>query len=413
MACAQVLLLENIHLSANDAFEEHKVAIHRRSGSLCESELLKTVEALKKDLPCMLGIRSKTQLNANFITSIPNLIAIGAFCIGTDQIDLDAAGARGIPVFNAPFSNTRSVAELVLGELIMLSRKISVRNDEVHRGIWEKTAVGSHEIRGKTLGIVGYGHIGSQLSVLAESMGLRVLYFDILSKLPLGNATSCATLPELIASSHFISLHVPDTQVTRNLIGYHELAAMQSGSYLINASRGQVVDLEALRQHIQNGHIAGAAIDVFPTEPTHSSQPFKCILQELPNVILTPHIGGSTEEAQASIGREVSQYLCGFLRYGTTTGNHTLPELDIAPLRTGCRLIHVHQNVPGVLSAVNGLIADAKLNVEAQHLGTKNNLGLLSVDLAVSNTESKVIQLRRKVSELPSSIRTVLLANHS
>ena len=358
----------------------------------------------------MLGIRSKTNVTSRVFEAVPNLAAVGAFCIGTDQIDLAAASQVGCAVFNAPFSNTRSVAELVIGEIIMLSRQIFERSWAAHKGQWMKTANGSHEVRGKSLGIVGYGHIGSQLSVLAEALGMRVCYYDVVPKLPLGNAQSMDSLEALLGSCDFISLHVPDTELTRGMIDVAAIESIKHGSYLINASRGQVVDIHALRQALIEGRVAGAAIDVFPKEPESIKDPFESPLCGLEKVILTPHIGGSTQEAQANIGIEVSQKLSGFVAGGNTLGNLTLPELDIFAPRKGVRIYNLHRNVPGAASAFNRCIADSGFNIEAQQLATREQLGLLSVDLAVDRGDAGITALLTQINALPQTLRTRLMS---
>ncbi|MCA9686816.1 MAG: phosphoglycerate dehydrogenase, partial [Myxococcales bacterium] len=305
MIRAHVLLSEAIHSSADEAFERANICVHRTSAGLADDELIAALNAIPGKEPVMLGIRSKTKVRAPVFEAVPRLVAVGAFCIGTDQIDLDSAHEGGVAVFNAPFSNTRSVAELVLAEVIFLSRQIFGRSWDAHEGTWRKDAKGAHEVRGKTLGIIGYGHIGSQLSVLAEALGMRVLYHDIVNKLPLGNATAAEDLDALLAASDFVTLHVPNTPETKGMFGQAQMAKMKPGAYLINASRGTVVDIEALRDTLIAKHLAGAAIDVFPSEPKAAGDRFVSPLQGLREVILTPHIGGSTQEAQANIGREV------------------------------------------------------------------------------------------------------------
>jgi len=401
-----ILLLENIHPRAHEEFGRQGVVVHAVMGAMNEAQLVESLRALPQDGPVLLGIRSKTRVTGAVIEALPQLSAIGAFCIGTDQVDLAAARSAGIGVFNAPFSNTRSVAELVLGEIIMLSRQVFARSAACHRGLWHKSADGSHEVRGKTLGIVGYGHIGSQLSVLAEALGMQVRYFDILAKLPLGNAQPCASLHELLAAADFVSLHVPDTELTRGMVGPDELGAMRRGASLINASRGMVVDITALRAALEAGHVAGAAIDVFPSEPSKVGDVFESPLRGLDSVILTPHIGGSTEEAQASIGREVATSLSAFLRTGSTTGCVTLPVIDAGPVRGGSRIINIHRNVPGVLSAINGVLAQSRVNITGQSLATVEAIGLLHVDVPLVRGDPKVDELCAAISALPTSLRT-------
>lgn len=405
MSSPHILLLENIHPRAHEEFGRHGVVVHATAGGMNEEQLVTALRRLPGG-PVMLGIRSKTRVTRAVIEAVPELLAIGAFCIGTDQVDLGAARAAGIAVFNAPFSNTRSVAELVLGEIIMLSRQVFARSSACHRGLWHKSADGSHEVRGKTLGIVGYGHIGSQLSVLAEALGMQVRYFDILAKLPLGNAQPCSSLRDLLGMVDFVTLHVPDTDLTRGMIGPDELAAMRPGSYLINASRGMVVDIAALQQALVAGHVAGAAIDVFPSEPAKVGDEFESLLRGIDSVILTPHIGGSTEEAQASIGREVATSLSAYLKTGSTTGCVTLPVVDGTPIRSGSRLINVHRNVPGVLSAINGALAASRINVTGQSLATVESIGLLHVDVPLVRGDPQVDELCAAIAALPTSLRT-------
>lgn len=406
MNSPHALLLESIHPTAHEEFARRGVVVHTVAGGLAEAQLIEALHALPQDGPLILGIRSKTRVPARVFVDVPRLEAIGAFCIGTDQIDLEAARARGVGVFNAPFSNTRSVAELVLGEVIMLARQIFARSQACHRGLWHKSAEGSHEVRGKTLGIVGYGHIGTQLSVVAEALGMKVRYYDVLSKLPLGNAQPCVSLHELLALSDYVSLHVPDTEHTRGMIGADEIAAMRPGAALINASRGGVVDIEALRDALVAGHLGGAAIDVYPAEPARAGDKFESPLCGLDGVILTPHIGGSTEEAQASIGREVAVALSHYLDTGSTVGGVTLPPVDPGPVRSGCRLVNVHRNVPGVLMKVNQVIGDSEVNVTGQSLTTVAEVGLLLVDVPLRPADPKVQELVAAIAGLPTSLRT-------
>jgi D-3-phosphoglycerate dehydrogenase len=403
---AHALLLESIHPFADEAFARADVAIRRVKGALEGEALIAALQEIPGDEPIMLGIRSKSKVRAAVFDAVPRLVAVGAFCIGTDQIELDAARERGIAVFNAPFSNTRSVAELVIAEIVMLSRQLFARSWAAHEGEWLKSADGAHEVRGKTLGIVGYGHIGTQLSVLAEAMGMRVVFYDIVSKLPLGNARALDSLDELLGLADYVTLHVPDTELTRNMIGHHQLAKMKRGAHLINASRGKVVDIEALRQALELGHVAGAAIDVFPHEPSAAGDRFTSPLQGLRQVILTPHIGGSTEEAQANIGREVSDVLAAFISTGRTTTSLTIPTLDAAELRSGCRIVNVHRDVPGVLSAVNQVIAASRVNISGQHLVTQGGVGLLLVDVALPHGDVRLARLAQNIAELETSLRT-------
>ena len=372
----KVLLLENIHSSAEEMFRAEGFEVERLKGALKPEELEQRIQGVH-----VLGIRSKTNVWEPALAKAPNLLAIGAFCIGTNQVDLKAANRHGTPVFNAPFSNTRSVAELVIAEIIMLSRQLGDRNREVHAGQWRKVAVGSYEVRGKTLGIIGYGHIGSQLGVLAESMGMRVIFHDVMTKLPLGNTRATATLDELLASSDFVTLHVPATASTEKMMGEAELARMRKGAFLINASRGTVVDIEALARAIRSGHIGGAAVDVYPEEPETNSDGFTTPLQGLSNVILTPHIGGSTEEAQASIGKEVATSLIKFIKSGATTGAVNFPQVETPLIPKTHRILNVHRNTPGVLRDINRIVSDLNANIHAQVLSTDSNIGYLVMDL--------------------------------
>jgi D-3-phosphoglycerate dehydrogenase len=405
---AHALLLEKVHPSADDEFARHDVSSTRIDKGLDEAELIAALQAVPGDLPLVVGIRSKTRVTKAVIDAVDRLQAIGAFCIGTDQIDLAAARAAGVAVFNAPFSSTRSVAELVMAELVMLSRQVFARSRAAHEGKWAKNAQGSHEIRGKTLGIIGYGH----LSVLAEAFGMQVLYYDVVTKLPLGNARACATLDELLAKSDFVSLHVPDTDFTRDMIGAHELGAMRPGTHLVNASRGRVVVLDALRDAIAGGHVAGAALDVYPEEPASESHPFVCALQGQDNVILTPHIGGST---QANIGLEVAVAVSRYLEGGRTLGCVNLPQLDMPPppsLRgqSACRLLNIHRNVPGVLSRINAVIAQSNVNIAGQALATLEDVGLLLVDMPLLADEPAAAQLCAAIATLDTSVRTRLVS---
>ncbi len=375
-AQTRIVLLEGISATAVAMFTAEgftDVTLHARA--LEGEALLDAVRGAH-----VLGIRSRTQLTGPVLAAAGPLMAVGCFCIGTDQVDLGAARALGVPVFNAPFSNTRSVAELTIGEIIMLLRRITPRSARAHAGGWDKSAEASFEVRGKTLGVVGYGNIGSQLSTLAEAMGMRVLTYDRAVKLRQGNTEPVATMAELLARSDVVTLHVPDTPATRGMIGAAELALMRPGAYLINNSRGKVVDLEALAAALASGHLAGAAIDVFPTEPGSAAEPFVSPLQGLENVILTPHIGGSTIEAQERIGEEVARKLLDFVEAGSTGGAVNFPHVDQPHDPRFARYLHVHRNVPGVLGQLNAVFSGLGLNVSSQLLQTEGDLGYVMVD---------------------------------
>ncbi|MBX7232521.1 MAG: phosphoglycerate dehydrogenase [Bdellovibrionales bacterium] len=396
----KILLLEGIHMCAKLRLEEMGFTVQLEKSALSEEELLKVIAPFSA-----LGIRSKTQLSAKFLNAVPSLIAVGAFCIGTNQIDLKCANAVGVPIFNAPYSNTRSVAELVIAEIISLSRHLMDLSRSTHSGEWIKSAQGAHEVRGKTLGIVGYGHIGSQVSILAEALGLRVIYYDVIKKLPLGNAKSVDSLVDLLRQSDFVTLHVPETPLTMNMIGDEQIKLMKNGSYLINASRGSVVDIGALASALRQGYLSGAAIDVFPLEPKNNKETFKSEIQGLKNVILTPHIGGSTEEAQESIGHEVAESLIRLLKYGSTLGAVNFPNVDCPPYEGSYRLINVHRNVPGVLGKVNGIVSELGGNIRAQYLSTDSNVGYLIMDIENGAAE----KIYQNVKELGTSLRTRVL----
>ncbi|MEE9383102.1 MAG: phosphoglycerate dehydrogenase [Nannocystaceae bacterium] len=410
MSSPQALLLENVHASASEAYVANEIHVDTASGGMDERQLISALNGFAGEGPVVVGIRSKTRVTQAVFEAVPRLSAIAAYCIGTDQIDLGEARRRGVAVFNAPFSSTRSVAELVVGEVVMLSRQIFRRSNAAHAGKWAKSAAGSHEVRGKTLGIVGYGHIGSQVSVLAEALGMRVAYYDSVAKLPLGNARACSSLHELLGASDFVTLHVPDTATTRGMIGETQLGQMRKDAYLLNLSRGQVVDLDALRGALAREHLAGAAIDVYPREPAKAGDPFDSPLRGQPNVILTPHIGGSTLEAQENIGREVSSSVCSYLRAGRTTGCVTLPQLDAPTLRRGSRIINVHRNIPGVLSDINQAVAESGINIDSQHLATMEGTGLLILDMSIKSVQAPAHALRDAIAGMPTSIRTRLEA---
>ena len=342
----------------------------------------------------VVGLRSRTRLTAEVLEQAPQLRAIGCFCIGTNQVDLNTAARLGMPVFNAPYSNTRSVAELVIAEIIMLLRGLATRNQAVHRGAWPKDAKQSHEARGKTLGIIGYGNIGSQLSVLAEALGMRVLYFDVLTKLPLGNAEPVASMDELLKRADVVTLHVPELPETKNLISARELYLMKPGAYLINAARGHCVHIPDLAEAIQSGQLGGCAIDVFPREPKANDEPLDSPLRGLDNVILTPHIGGSTIEAQANIGSEVAEKIIKYLTLGDTVGAVNFPEVVLPKRPQTHRLLHIHANRPGVLSAINRLFAENNINITAQSLMSKGEISYLLIDIEQSDKEVALEQLR-------------------
>ena len=396
----RILLLENIHPSAATVFGAARIQVETLKGALKEPELSARLASVD-----VLGIRSKTTLSAESLARAPHLISIGCFCIGTNQVDLAAANRRGVPVFNAPFSNTRSVAELVIAEVIALARQLGDRSREVHGGTWRKVAEGSREVRGKTLGIVGYGHIGSQVGVLAEAMGMRVLFHDVATKLPMGNNRSLPTLAALLGQSDFVTLHVPATKETENLIDAARLGQMNKGAYLINNSRGSVVDVDALAAAIRSGHIGGAAIDVFPSEPEGNGQGFQTPLAGLPNVLLTPHIGGSTEEAQEAIGTEVATALVKFIDKGTTESAVNFPRVELPTTPGTHRILNVHRNVPGVLRDINKIISDLDANVEQQFLSTDAHIGYLIMDVSKSLSS----EVSDAISKLSTNIRTRVL----
>ena len=374
----KVLLLESISPSAKDAFEKAGYTdVEILTGALNEDELLETLREVR-----VLGIRSKTQLTEKVLQAADKLMAVGCFCIGTNQINLESATEQGIAVFNAPFSNTRSVAELVIASAIMLIRKIPEKNEAAHKGVWLKESTDSHEIRGKKLGIIGYGHIGSQVSVLAESLGLEVYYYDIESKLPLGNANAADSLTDIINTCDIITLHVPALPSTVNLFNADVIGKFRKGQYLINMSRGNVVDIDALKSSLDQGIIAGAAIDVFPKEPKIVGDPFVSPLQNVPNVILTPDIGGSPEVAQWNIGLDVSGKLIKYLETGSTLGSHSLPELSLPTVENTNRILHIHENVPGVLSEINRRISDLQVNILGQFLSTNAKVGYVVLDVS-------------------------------
>ncbi len=396
----KVLLLENVHASAHEIFAAEGYQVEAVPRALREEELVERLPEIH-----LLGIRSKTRVTARALEAGKRLLSVGAFCIGTNQIDLGAAKRCGIPVFNAPFSNTRSVAELVICEVIMLSRHLGDRSREVHDGKWRKVAKGAHEVRGKTLGIVGYGHIGSQVGVLAEAMGMRVISFDIRATLPMGNNKAVESLETLLAQSDFVTLHVPETPQTKGMIGASEISLMKDTACLLNLSRGSVVDLDALAAAIRSNKLAGAALDVYPDEPEGNEDSFHSVVRGLPNVVLTPHIGGSTAEAQEAIGREVANTLTRYTNTGTTAGAVNFPHVDHPKLPGAHRILNVHRNVPGVLRDINKIVSDRNANVLGQVLATDPDVGYLVMDLdkEVAN------EVRVAIKALPTSIRTRIL----
>ena len=389
-----ILFLENISDVAVKYFNAAGYSnVKKLNGALSEDQLIKEIKNVH-----LLGIRSKTQLTAKVLAAAEKLQAIGCFCIGVNQVDLKAATKKGITVFNAPYSNTRSVAELVIGAAILLIRKIIDKNKAAHEGLWMKEATGSYELRGKTLGIIGYGNIGSQLSVLAEGLGMKVIYYDTETKLPLGNAEVRKSLKELVSHADIISLHVPELPSTKNLINKNILKYFKQGSILINYARGEVVDLDALAKALSDGHLGGAAIDVFPWEPEKNGDKFTTPLQGLPNVLLTPHIGGSTQEAQQNIGDDVSSKLFNYLEKGVSYGSHTVPALSLPPQEGTHRILHIHNNVPGVLSEINTQLSKHKINILGQYLKTNDAIGyvVLDVDKGLSKN---ALELLKKVKE--------------
>ncbi len=399
----RILLLEGVHDSAVAAFAASGYdTVTRLRGALEGPTLAQALEGVH-----IVGIRSRTQLDADIVAGADKLIAIGCFCIGTNQVALDAAAIRGVPVFNAPYSNTRSVAELVIGEIVMLLRRIFPRSIAAHAGGWDKSAADSWEVRGKTLGIVGYGSIGSQLSVLAEALGMRVIYHDVADKLGHGNAVAAPSLQALLASSDVVSLHVPQTDETDLLIGEAELSAMKPGSFLLNNARGNVVDLDALARALDSRHLLGAAIDVFPVEPGSNRQPFESPLQGRDNVILTPHIGGSTAEAQERIGVEVARKLIEYSDVGATLGAVNFPQVQLPPRPRGTRFMHAHRNAPGILRRINEIFSEAGANIAAQFLQTDGEVGYVVVEAETDRGEDAAILARLRALE--GTIRTRLL----
>ncbi len=385
----KALLLENIHPDAVRPLEDAGLEVVQQRSALGESDLAAALPGV-----ALLGIRSKTRVTEAVLAGAPDLLAVGAFCIGTDQIDLAGASARGVAVFNAPYSNTRSVVELTLAEVIALTRRLTEKDQAMHTGRWNKSATGAHEVRGRTLGIVGYGNIGAQLSVVGEALGMRVVFYDTADKLALGNARRCVSMDELLEVSDVVSLHVDGRPSNSSLFGEKEFSRMRPGALFLNLCRGFVIDHEALRRHLVSGHLAGAAVDVFPEEPRSAGEEFVSVLRGLPNVILTPHIGGSTEEAQADIGAFVGAKLADFVADGATSLSVNMPQLALPPATGSHRVAHIHSNIPGVMAEMNSVLAAHGVNVEAQLLGTRGDLGYALTDIGVDYPGGAVEQLR-------------------
>jgi D-3-phosphoglycerate dehydrogenase len=397
----KALLLENTHPDARRLLEDAGIEVTEKTSALGEQDLCELLPGVQ-----VLGIRSKTRVTSAALAAAPDLLAVGAFCIGTDQIDLTAASARGVAVFNAPYSNTRSVVELALAEIIAMTRRLTEKDRAMHDGVWDKSARGAHEVRGRTLGIVGYGNIGAQLSVVAEALGMRVVFYDTADKLALGNARRCVSMDELLETADIVSLHVDGRPSNSALFGEKEFSQMRPGALFLNLCRGFVIDHEALRAHLMSGHLAGAAVDVFLDEPRSAGEEFRSVLRGLPNVILTPHIGGSTEEAQADIGAFVGAKLADFIREGTTSLSVNLPSVALPPPAGTHRLAHLHHNVPGVLAEINSVLADHEVNVEAQLLGTRGDLGYALTDIGIDYEDAVVARLR----EMAATVRLRVLS---
>lgn len=398
---SRALLIENLHPVATEILGSSGFEVTARSGAMDEAELIAALPGVE-----LLGIRSKTQITEKVLDAASDLRAIGAYCIGTNQIDLRAAAARGIAVFNAPFSNTRSVVELTLAEIIALTRRLTERDKALHAGVWDKSADGSHEVRGRTLGIVGYGNIGTQLSVLAEALGMSVVFYDSAERLSLGNARRLGSLNELLEVADVVTLHVDGRAGNAGLFGAAQFARMKPGAIFLNLSRGFVVDYAALRDHVLSGHVGGAAVDVFPVEPKRRGDAFESELRGLPNVILTPHVGGSTEEAQEAIGRFVSTKFRDYLTTATTTLSVNLPNLALEPYTGTHRIAHLHHNTPGVLAGINNTLAEHGVNIEGQLLATRGDLGYVVTDVG-SGISDDVVELLRT---MPQTIRLSIVS---
>jgi D-3-phosphoglycerate dehydrogenase len=396
-ATASILLLENIHPVVDEQLAAQGVMVRRHEGSLAGADLAAALADVD-----MLGIRSKTHVDAAVVRAAPHLLAIGCFCIGTNQVDLAEAGRHGVAIFNSPFSNTRSVAEMTIAEIIALHRRLFDKSIAMHEGRWDKTAAHAHEVRGRTLGIIGYGHIGSQVSVLAESLGMRVVYHDVVPKLPMGNALALDSLDRVLETADVVTLHVPATPATAGMIGAEQIARMRPGTCLINNARGSIVDLDALADALRDGRLFGAALDVYPTEPARARGEFTCPVNGLPNVILTPHIGGSTEEAQQNIAVEVSSKLLRYFREGTTTSAVNVPEVDL-PVRRADRhrILHFHHNVPGVLSKMHAIMAELDVNITAEYLQSNAEVSYVILDIDARHGEV----VKERLHGIPETIR--------
>jgi D-3-phosphoglycerate dehydrogenase len=396
----RITLLENPHPAAAEELSERGYSVEVIPHALEGEELCKALATSH-----VLGVRSRTKVRESHLAAAGRMLAIACFSVGTDQVEISAAAKRGIPVFNAPHASTRSVAELTMGGIIALARRLGDKSGALHRRQWDKSLAGAHEVRGRTVGIVGYGHIGQQVGLLAEAFGMRVLFYDIVKKLPLGLARPVSDLDALLESSDFITLHVPETPRTIGMIGSAQLGRMRTGSYLLNLSRGRVVDVDALRDALARGHLAGAALDVFPSEPTPQVAEFDVGFADLPNVILTPHVGGSTEEAQRSIGLEVAHAISEFIDRGITEGAVNFPQVNLPSMPDTHRILNIHQNVPGVLAAVNNIVSDVGANIEAQQLGTTRDIGYLVMDVNRELSD----EVHARISALPMSVRTRIL----
>ena len=401
MTCVKALLVEGIHPDAAAYLQGEGIEVSTRPGALDEEELSEALQGVQ-----LLGIRSGTRVTRSVLSEATELIAVGAFCIGTNQVDLAAAAEDGVAVFNAPFSNTRSVVELALAEMICLTRGLTAKNNALHAGVWDKSAKGAHEMRGRTLGVIGYGNIGSQLSVLAEALGMRVVFFDTADRLALGNARRVGSVLELLESADVVSIHVDGRVGNAGLLGSEHFAAMRPGSVFLNLSRGFVVEQGALAAHIRSGHIAGAAIDVFPIEPKAQGEPFESELRGLPNVILTPHVGGSTEEAQKDIGRFVADKLCDYVSTGSSALSVNLPRTRLEGGAGSHRLAHLHANTPGVLATVNSVLAAHNVNIEGQSLATRDQLGYLLTDVGTDYAPDVV----QALNAMPETVRLRVLS---